>query len=237
MLRQPIETIIFDLDGTLRHHIPSANDFQINYISELGIKEEKGMWETGARWSHYYWAQSPELLSDMDACGDMDECFWVSYSLRYLLSVGVEHLQAKSLASLLSEHMVNNFHPQDHIYPCVLETLSVLSAAGYSLGLISNRSNPCQEYCESTGLSEFFKFAYVAAEVDAWKPDPRIFDKALEVTGSRPEATVYVGDNYFADVVGAKDAGIQPILFDPNSIFPNADCIAIKRIQDLQSLL
>jgi HAD superfamily hydrolase (TIGR01549 family) len=237
MLRLPIETVIFDLDGTLRHHVPSANDVQIDFISEFGIPDYKGMRETGARWSHYYWAQSSELFSDIDACGEMDGFFWENYSLRYLLSIGVKEKQANGIAPLLADHMENCFDPQDQIHPCVPKTLSSLNAAGYALGLISNRSSPCHEYCESTGLADYFQFAYVAAEVDAWKPDPRIFDRALGITNSRPESTVYVGDNYYADVVGAKNAGIQPILFDPESIFPDADCLVIKRIQDLQSLL
>ena len=38
MLAHPIKTIIFDLDGTLRHNVPSADDFQYKYARQLGIK-------------------------------------------------------------------------------------------------------------------------------------------------------------------------------------------------------
>jgi predicted HAD superfamily phosphohydrolase YqeG len=43
-----------------------------------------------------------------------------------------------------------------------------------------------------------------------------------------------VGDNYFADVVGARNAGIQPILIDPVNLFPEADCVVIDTISDLE---
>ena len=168
MLSHPIETIIFDLDGTLRHHIPSANDIQFGFITEFGIQGVSGTQNEGARWSHYYWAQSPELFTDIDACGEMDDHFWINYSYRYLLSLGIEEQRAMTLGPLLSAHMQNNFNPQDHVFPCVPETLAALNSAGYTLGLVSNRSNPCQEYCETMGLLDFFQFAYVAAEVDAW---------------------------------------------------------------------
>ena len=36
-------------------------------------------------------------------------------------------------------------------------------------------------------------------------PTPRIFDRALEITGSSPERIIYVGDNYYADIMGARE--------------------------------
>ena len=77
----------------------------------------------------------------------------------------------------------------------------------------------------------------MAAEVDAWKPDPRIFNRALELTASDPEKVIYVGDNFFADVVGAKNAGLQPVLLDEDGIFPDAGCLVIGRLGELIDLL
>ena len=48
-----------------------------------------------------------------------------------------------------------------------------------------------------------------------------------------PDETVYVGDNYYADVVGARRAGLQPVLYDPHLIFPDADCITICSLDKL----
>lgn len=237
MLTHPIETIIFDLDGTLRHNLPSANDIQLEFLSQLGIQNSLQDQKKGARWVHYYWAQSAELFSDLGKYGEMNDEFWGNYSYRYLQVLIEEDRQAFEIAPLLSAHMLNNFTSQDHVYPCVPETLAALKAGGYNLGLVSNRSNPCQEYCETLGLIDYFQFAYVAAEVDAWKPDPRIFDRALHLTGSKPENTVYVGDNYFADVRGAMNAGIQPILYDPKSIFPDVECTKIRQIKELGIIL
>ena len=68
-------------------------------------------------------------------------------------------------------------------------------------------------------------------------PTREIFDRALKITGVLPEETVYIGDNYYADILGAKKAGIQPILLDPKSIFPEATCTVIRTIRDLGTLL
>jgi HAD superfamily hydrolase (TIGR01549 family) len=237
MLTHPIETVIFDLDGTLRHNLPSADDVQYNFAIQLDVRNAPGKQLKGARWAHYYWAQSPELFADMDQFNEMDDGFWVNYSYRYLRSLSVTEVKAADLAPQLFQLMDNGFNPEDHVYSCVPETLQAIKEAGFTLGLISNRSAPCQEYCEQLGLLGYFEFAYVAAEVDVWKPDPRIFDRALEITGTSPERTIYVGDNYYADTLGARNAGLQPILLDPNGVFPDADCTIIQSIRDLGSML
>lgn len=241
MLNHPIETVIFDLDGTLRHNVPSADDFQYDSVLQFGVRDEPGKQQKGTLWAHEYWAQSPDLLADIEQFGKFDDQFWVQYAYRYLLALEVPNDQADSLASKLFQRLQLNFEPENHIYPCVTETLQTIKDAGFHVGLVSNRSKPCQEECERLGLLDFFDFAYVAAEVDAWKPDPRIFDRALEITGSPPDRTIYVGDNYFADVLGAKNAGLQPVLLDPQGVFMNGKftrhCTIICSIKALVTIL
>jgi len=237
MLIQPIETIIFDLDGTLRHNLPAADDIQYNFALQLGVQDAPGKQRLGARWSHFYWAQSGDLAADMDKFGEMDDAFWIHYTYRYLLALQLPHATAAELAPSLFQHMQDTFNPHSHVYPCVPSTLQALKEAGYILGLVSNRSNPCQEECQQLGLLGYFDFAYVAAEVDAWKPDPRIFDRALETSGSSPARTIYIGDNFYADILGAQNASLQPVLIDPKGLFPEATCQTIRYIRDLTGLL
>jgi len=49
--------------------------------------------------------------------------------------------------------------------------------------------------------------------------------------------TVYVGDNYFADIVGARRAGLQAGLYDPRFMFPDADCITIRSFDELITVI
>jgi putative hydrolase of the HAD superfamily len=237
MLSLPIETIIFDLDGTLRHNVPSADDVQFGFAKDLGVGVSDDLKLLGARWAHYYWAQSVEMVEDFQKFGDLSEDFWVNYSYRYLLSLTMPEERAADLAPELFRMMEAGFNPENQVAPEVPETLQSLKEANYNLGLVSNRSTPCQEECEQLGLLQYFDFAYVAAEVDAWKPDPRIFDRALELTGSDPERVIYVGDNYYADIMGSQNAGLQPVLIDQDGVFPDAECTVIKSVGDLMRLL
>jgi putative hydrolase of the HAD superfamily len=73
--------------------------------------------------------------------------------------------------------------------------------------------------------------------VNVFKPDPGVFGHALRRVNLFPPDAMYVGDNYYADVVGSRAAGLRPILYDPLGIFPDPDCETIKSFDDLKSIL
>ena len=231
------ETVIFDLDGTLRHNVPSADETQFNFAVDLGAANLPECRRKGARWAHYYWAQSDELLQDIEKYGLLERSFWENYATRYFLVLGTPKEGAAELGPKLAQLMEDGFNPQSQVYPGAFDTLAALRDAGYTVGLVSNRSNPCHEECQELGLLPYFDFAYVAAEVGVWKPDPAIFDRAIQETGSSPERIVYIGDNYYADIIGAKNAGLTPILLDPGEIFPEAECAVIRSMGELREML
>ena len=129
--------------------------------------------------------------------------------------------------------MEERYHPESSIPLDVPPTLSALQGAGFTLGLVSNRSEPFQEEIEELGLAEFFDFAFTAGEVGSWKPDGKIFRHALRLAGSGPVNALYIGDNYYADIVGAQRVGIRPVLVDPRGVFPDAECMVIDSVGGL----
>ena len=134
-------------------------------------------------------------------------------------------------------HKMNNQDFDSCVPADVPNTLQTLKNEGYTVGLVSNRRRPIDEELEELGLSTFLDFAYVAGEVDVWKPNPQIFDRATAEAGFTCEQMVYVGDNYYADIVGAQRAGMVPILIDPGRVFPDAACTIIQSIGEIPGLL
>jgi FMN phosphatase YigB (HAD superfamily) len=65
------------------------------------------------------------------------------------------------------------------------------------------------------------------------KPDPRFFRLALERTGSDAKTTVHVGDLYHVDVVGARAAGITPVLLDVANLYQGCDCMRVRSLMEL----
>ena len=232
-----VRAILFDLDGTLRYNVPSSNHAFFDFAAALGAADSLPLRLSAMRWVHYYWAQSLELKADMEVYGGMNEEFWNFYSQRTLLNFGCQPEQAIALAPEVHRRMAEEYQPQDHVPQQVFDTLQTLKQAGFAMAVVSNRSNAYGEQLASLGLDEYFAFALAAGEINSWKPDAGIFLHALERLGAGPEGTIYVGDNYFADVVGAQNAGLQPVLVDPEGIFPDADCPVIRQVDELIGLL
>jgi putative hydrolase of the HAD superfamily len=231
-----IRAIIFDLDGTLRINRPTINETFYRFAEELGVSSSCEQQRKAAQWAHFYWAQSDTLASDLEALGRDDERFWSNYVKRNLVALGCPEGDADALVPKM-RHKMNNQNFDSCVPAEVPKTLQDLKNDGYTIGLVSNRRQPIVEELNALGLTPYLDFAYVAGEVDVWKPDPQIFDRAIAEAGFGPEQMIYVGDNYEADIVGAQRAGITPILIDPEHVFPDAACTVIHSIGEIPGLL
>ncbi len=118
-----------------------------------------------------------------------------------------------------------------------MQLLPVLKEGGYRLGVLSNREKSFTEEMETLGLGSFFEVMLAGGELRMWKPEPHLFVHACEVMKVKPTEAAYVGDNYFADVIGARRAGLRPVLYDPRGIFPDPGCLRITSFGELQNAL
>lgn len=232
-----IKAIFFDLDGTLRHSVPEGGQVSTEYVISLGLSINDEDRLRAARWEYLYWANSADLRDDLIAHSSDSENFWAEYSRRRLIAVGASPAWAKEHAADVSAHMGEMYKPQSIVPDEVQRALPELKEAGYYMAVISNREKAFLDVMESHNLSPFFEFALAAGEVDSYKPSPEVFEYALKRANLTASEVVYVGDNYFADVVGSRRAGLIPVLYDPNSIFPEADCTTIKSFDQLKSVI
>ena len=233
-----LKAVLFDLDGTLRLNRPASLHVFFDHAASLGVCDTPEKRRRAARWTHYYWAQSAELLADMRDLWDEQEVrFWTHYAWRSLRAFDCSELCARALAPEMQRYMQDEHDPENYVPEDVPVTLQALKDAGYRLGLLSNRTRPYQDELEQLGLAQYFEYVLAAGEVGCWKPEPGIFQHALERLELSPAQAVYVGDNYYADIVGAQRAGLRPVLIDPERVFPDADCPVIGRIGDLRDMI
>ncbi len=231
-----LRAVLFDFDGTLRFNHPLAHHFFFDHAVSLGAVDSKENRRAATRWAHRYWNGKGEVVEDTETHGFDTDDFWLNYSRKSLLAFNCPPEQSELLAPHLRHHMHEHYEPVNMVEPDTPGVLRELRRAGLVLGVVSNRDEPYDELLDSLGLSDHFDFALAAGEVNSWKPDPLIFKHALDLAGVSAAETLYVGDNYYADVIGARSAGLEPILIDPEDIFPEADCPVIRSISDLRSL-
>lgn len=232
-----IKSILFDLDGTLKIYRPEGAQAFADYAASLGLPISPQDRLRALRWEHYYWAMSPELAKDMVAYPKHEDVFWINYGHRYLVALGVSSEHAREFAGRIHSYMKDHFRPEHGLAEGALEALKYLKVKGFILGVLSNRDQPFGPELDELGLGPYLDFSLAGGEVDAFKPGPEIFQHTLQRTGTTAAETVYVGDNYFADVVGARRAGLQPVLYDPRALYPEADCPIIASFDQLIPVL
>ncbi len=119
------------------------------------------------------------------------------------------------------------------LFPDTLDTLEKLSSQGYLLSLVSNHIPEAREIFNHLGLGAYFTRMVISSEEEYEKPHTTVLLKALGDFDK--DKTVLVGDNYFADVLGALQFGMGAVLVrKPNLTGYNYYC---KTLAELPALL
>lgn len=100
-----------------------------------------------------------------------------------------------------------------------VETLKELKSRGIQIGLISNWNQTCRTVLSEKGLDKLLNPIVISSEVGVEKPDPRIFQTALTLADADPKKSLYVGDNYYDDVIGTRKVGMKCLLIGPYKRF------------------
>lgn len=211
------KAVFFDLDGTLRLPRPSPTEAFIQFARSQHIHIDEASTRRVKIWAHEYWSQDMLLSQEMARLGE--DMFWINYSRGLLETVqATDDLHER--ACLVREYFGSGYAPEVQLAPGAPELLAGLKAAGFILGVISNRSQPFTNVLTDLGIASWFDLTLAAGEIGCWKPNPAIFDYACSCfTDLTAAECVYVGDNYFADGIGAQNAGMTPIIYDPDALY------------------
>jgi HAD superfamily hydrolase (TIGR01509 family) len=176
-----------------------------------------------------YLLDDPELIRASN-----DHARWTLYFETIFRYCGVTELPlvAAVIGELAAIHRTSNLWevvPTD-IVPA-LEALRLR----YRLAVISNANGTVREKLRRVGLLDFFETVLDSAEEGIEKPDPRIFQAGLARMGARAEQSLYIGDMYHIDVIGARAAGMEVVLLDPGGLHRDKPVRRIERLGALAS--
>lgn len=225
-----IDTVFFDFDGTLVYHQPDSSDLISAFCTEIGQPVTAEAERHGRRTRHQYFID-PVIRDQIT--GLSNEGFWLHFNRHILEALGI-----KGDLDHLAAELTSRFEDMELSYHCPepgCEILTQLGNRGYRLGLITNRHNVDRfhELLDELRLRPYFDLVLASGEVGIQKPEPGIFAAALDRIDARAERSIYVGDNYWADVIGAQRAGLTPVLLDTHHLFPEADCLVLERLDEL----
>jgi len=137
--------------------------------------------------------------------------------------------------AVAAEHARSNLW--SHAADGAADTLAALRERGFRTGVVSNADGRVRRLLDEAGLSPFLEVVIDSSEVGIEKPDPRIFLEATRRIAAAPDACAYVGDIYEIDVVGARAAGLCPIMIGPGEAPESDPVVRIAQLKDLLPLL
>jgi len=223
-----IRTIFFDFGDTLAYMHPSPAEIWLELLHKLGIRVEPKRLERAHQEAAEFFA--PKIYQYK---GRMEE-FWLLFDRSIFNKLGIS-----DTGDRLAKAVQQGFREAHwfHLYPETRETLDLLRKSGYQLAMISNNSDDLLRRLEQLDLAKYFDSVTYSQEAGAEKPDSHIFRLALSRAKCAPQQAVHVGNSYEHDVVGARSVGITPILIDRENHYPNADCLRIKDLREIEGLL
>lgn len=123
-------------------------------------------------------------------------------------------------------------------YPDAAPALGVVRSLGLRAAVVSNWDCSLGSVLEDLGLGGLLNAVVTSAEVGAAKPDPAIFEAALQEVRCSAEKALFVGDSPETDIAGARRAGIRAVLVDRSvSIGDTGDVETIPSLEGLPELI
>jgi putative hydrolase of the HAD superfamily len=229
-----IEVVFLDAGETILHPHPSFPELFARVVNDNGyaidVEESKAVQrqlaphlvdlaeETGV--------ESPSLSAESSVR------FWSYLYRRLLQEFGIED------EGLVSElYATFSDHASYRLFDDALPAIESLLGAGYRLGLISNFEEWLEEMLLELEVGHLFEVKVISGLEGVEKPNPRIYQLALERAGVTAERAVHVGDSPVLDARPAASLGMQAVLLDRFGRYPDEEAARIRSLSELVDLL
>ncbi|MFP7171094.1 HAD family hydrolase [Terribacillus sp. FSL K6-0262] len=190
-----MKAILFDLDGTIHDRHTTLQRFLADQFQRF----QSGFQGIGA-------SDFTETFLELDQGGYAEKpAVYRELLIRFSLDTSLEPVLTADYFERMAQFAV--------AYPDALETLQELSMS-YTLGIVTN--GPAllqQQVIEQLGLYWHCQSLIISEAVGLRKPDPAIFELALSEVEAAAAETIFVGDHVENDIMGSRNAGLQPVLF------------------------
>ena len=164
--------------------------------------------------------------------GSHDHSFWWMFYTQLLPEIGGQDDEVRDQLVFGIRNSAN----WDRVLPGTCERLLEIGAQ-FRIGVISNADGKIEEVLAKCEISRCFRTITDSGLVGFEKPRPEIFQHALQSLNTKPEESLYVGDVYSVDYLGATEAGMHAILMDVSGAYRDKGVPRVESLAQLQSLL
>ena len=137
----------------------------------------------------------------------------------------------------LSDDYILHLSTFNHLFPGTIELLEYLQP-NYRLHIITNGFKEVQHgKLNQSNIDHFFHTVTNSEMVGVKKPNPKIFNHALQMAKATAEESLMIGDNLEADVMGALNFGMEAICFNYHKEILAADIIGVDHLLELKKYI
>lgn len=137
----------------------------------------------------------------------------------------------------LSEDYIANLSNFGNVFPYAIEILQYLKPK-YRIHIITNGFHEVQgKKLRNSGIDKFFEHVVDSEMAGVKKPNPKIFNLALERARVNAEKSIMIGDNLEADILGAKAVGMNTIHFNSNNEETHNHSEIINQLSEIKNYL
>jgi HAD superfamily hydrolase (TIGR01549 family) len=165
--------------------------------------------------------------------GNVDFGFWQSFQTRLLAEQNVADSNGLSENLRANSQKAVNW---DVILPGTREALDRIRQ-NFRIAVISNSDGQIESVLQRTGIADCFETIVDSGIVGYEKPHREIFEAALKTMKAQPEASLYVGDIYSVDYLGARNAGMDAVLFDVAGTYRDRNLPRVESLTELEKWL
>ena len=164
--------------------------------------------------------------------GNTDHGFWWMFYTQLLSEIGLEDdaIRDQLVAG------IRNSANWDTIRPGTANQLHEIGER-YRVAVISNADGKIEDVLHRCGIAHCFRSITDSGLVGYEKPHPEIFRKAMLSMNTAPEESLYVGDVYSVDYLGATGAGMQAMLMDVAGAYRDKGVPRVESLEELQMVL
>ncbi|QJW88037.1 noncanonical pyrimidine nucleotidase, YjjG family [Spirosoma taeanense] len=201
--------LFFDLDHTLwdfdRNSAESiAELFETFRLVDVGIA-------SAAEFSRHFIAINKKLWADYDK--NLITHAYIREH-RFPLVFQALGVQEHTLCTDLNTEYLRLLPRKPHLLESAREVLEYLKDR-YTMHIITNGFAEIQAIkMDSAEIAHFFTNVITSENANAKKPDPLVFQYAMEVSGTNASESLMIGDNYEADILGAKSVGLDTVFYN-----------------------
>ncbi len=221
-----VEAVFLDVGGVF--HLPD-HDLITDALHRAGVAVDRAALDR----AHY---AGVAALVDW---ADEEHGIWRAYEEAYATAAGAPPERLDDAVAELDAAFATK-GMWSRVVPGAVDALRGLEAAGFSLAIVSNSDGTLEGRLAAEGICQVgpgrgvpVTIVIDSGAVGVAKPNPAIFDIALQATGVAREAAIHVGDAVGADVAGARAAGVRPVHLDPHGFCADASHPHVRSLAEL----